>query len=479
MQQQDNFLAQLTAVVGEKHVLISDEARLHYEEDATAQYKGRSLAVVRPASTEEVSAVVKLAHAAQIPIVPISGNTGLSGGAWPGSEGDQILLSLERMNQIREIKPDARVMIAEAGVILDNLHQAADKHDLIFPLTFGARGSCMLGGNLSTNAGGSNVVRYGNTRDLCLGIEVVMADGRIMNLMSALHKANSGLNLRHLMIGAEGTLGIITAAVMKLKPKPRAYATAMIALPSLDDALSLLHAIQDSSGGAVEAFEYMPRNYIDRHIAIMPGAKPPFEDSYDVNILIEIGATAARDATPGSDGQVPVVAQLEETLGAMLEQGRVLDAVIAQNQAQRAQMWQRREDAGEVMTRGTPFVNTDIAVPLDKVATFERAITPRLKTIDPDCHEVIVSHLGDGNIHHTTFVSENDPDAMKAMVEAVEDVVQELGGSFSAEHGVGISKLDTMRRRNDPVALDAMRAIKAALDPKNILNPGKVIPAAD
>ena len=466
---------QIATIIGADRVLTGTDAA-PYATDWTGQYMGAPLAVLRPANTAEVSEIMKIAYASGTPVVPVSGHTGLTGATLAT---DALVLSVDRLNTIAAIDVAGRTATVGAGVILSNLHDAADAHDLIFPLTFGARGSAMIGGVLSTNAGGSNVVRYGNTRDLCLGIEVVMANGRIMNLMSALHKDNSGLNLRHLMIGAEGTLGIITAAVMKLKPKPRAYATAMIALPSLDDALSLLHAIQDSSGGAVEAFEYMPRNYIDRHIAIMPGAKPPFEDSYDVNILIEIGATAARDATPGSDGQVPVVAQLEETLGAMLEQGRVLDAVIAQNQAQRAQMWQRREDAGEVMTRGTPFVNTDIAVPLDKVATFERMITPRLKAIDPDCNEVIVSHLGDGNIHHTTYVSKNDPDAMKAMVEAVEDVVQELGGSFSAEHGVGISKLDTMRRRKDPVALDAMRAIKAALDPKNILNPGKVIPAAD
>ncbi|SFR44893.1 FAD/FMN-containing dehydrogenase [Yoonia tamlensis] len=466
---------QIAKIIGADRVLTGADAA-PYATDWTGQYTGAPLAVLRPANTAEVSEIMKIAHATGTPVVPVSGHTGLTGATLAT---DALVLSVDRLNSIDAIDVAGRTATVGAGVILSNLHDAADAHDLIFPLTFGARGSAMIGGVLSTNAGGSNVVRYGNTRDLCLGIEVVMADGRIMNLMSALHKDNSGLNLRHLMIGAEGTLGIITAAVMKLKPKPRAYATAMIALPSLDDALSLLHVMQDSTGGAVEAFEYMPRSYIDRHLAIMPGAKPPFEDSYDVNILIEIGATAAHDATPGANGQVPVVAQLEETLGAMLEQGRVLDAVIAQNQAQRAQMWQRREDAGEVMTRGTPFVNTDVAVPLDKVAAFERMITPRLKAIDPDCNEVIVSHLGDGNIHHTTYVSNSAPAAMKAMVAAVEDVVQELGGSFSAEHGVGISKLDTMRRRKDPVALDAMRAIKAALDPKNILNPGKVIPPAD
>lgn len=468
------MLDDIAAIIGADRVLVGHDAA-PYATDWTSQYKGTPLAVLRPGSTAEIAGIMKIAHAMGTPVVPVSGHTGLTGGTLAT---DALVLSVDRLNTIYDIDTAGRTATVGAGVILSNLHTAADAHDLIFPLTFGARGSAMIGGVLSTNAGGSNVVRYGNTRDLCLGLEVVMADGRVMNLMSALHKDNSGLNLRHLMIGAEGTLGIITAAVMKLKPKPRAYATAMIAVPSLDDALSLLHLMQDSTGGAVEAFEYMPRNYIDRHLSIISGSKPPFETSYDVNILIEVGATAARDAIPGPDGQIPVVAQLQDTLGAMLEDGRLLDAVIAQNEAQRTEMWRRREDAGQVMVHGEVIVNTDVAVPLDKVSAFEAAITPRLKALDPDCFEVIVSHLGDGNIHHTTFPSRNDPALKDAMVEAVEDVVQELGGSFSAEHGVGISKLETMRRRKDPVALDMMRAIKAALDPKGILNPGKVIPRA-
>jgi len=322
------------------------------------------------------------------------------------------------------------------------------------------------------------VVRYGSTRGLCLGLEVVMADGRIMNLMSALHKDNSGLDLRNLVIGAEGTLGIITAAVLKLQPKPQAYATAMVAVPSLPDALELLHKLQDETGGGVEAFEYMPRSYIDKHKELFPGVAGPFDKTYDVNIMIEIAATQAKDAIPNEDGSLPVVDALENTLGAMLDAGTVLDAVIAQNDTQRRQIWKRREDAGEVAFFGGVFVNTDVAVPLDKVAAFEKALTPRIKAIDPNADEVIVAHLGDGNIHHTSYVSRNDPGVMDALVEAVEDVVQELGGSFSAEHGIGVSKLETMKRRKDPVALDAMRAIKAALDPNNILNPGKVIPDA-
>ncbi len=465
-------LDQIADAIGADRILTGADAA-PYGKDWTGAYTSTPLAVLRPASTAEVSAILKIANATKTPVVPASGRTGLTGATLAQ---DALMLSVERLNDIYDINVDGRTATVGAGVILSTLHDAAEAHDLIFPLTLGARGSAMIGGLLSTNAGGSNVVRYGSTRGLCLGLEVVMADGRVMNLMSALHKDNSGLDLRNLVIGAEGTLGIITAAVLKLRPKPQAYATAMVAVPSLSDALTLLYKLQDETGNGVEAFEYMPRSYIDKHRQLFPNVTGPFDEDYDVNIMIEVAATRTKDAIPNPDGSLPVVSALEETLGAMLEEGTVLDAIIAQNEAQRREIWKRREDAGEVAFFGGVFVNTDVAVPLDKVAAFEEMLTPRIKAIDPDADEVIVAHLGDGNIHHTSYISRNDPDVMKALVEAVEDVVQELGGSFSAEHGIGVSKLDTMRRRKDPVALDAMRAIKAALDPNNILNPGKVIP---
>ncbi|MDE0849859.1 FAD-binding oxidoreductase [Yoonia sp.] len=466
------ILDDLVAAIGADYVLTGD-ATAKWQTDWTGDYVLNPAVVVRPGSTDEVAAVLRIANAAGLAVVPVSGNTGLTGAT---SNDGALMLSVDRLNAVRKIDPDARSIVVEAGVILSNIHNAADEHDLIFPLTFGARGSAMIGGALSTNAGGSNVLRYGNTRDLCLGVEVVLADGRVMDLMSELHKDNSGLNLRNLMIGAEGTLGVITAAVLKLRRKPLAYATAMVAVPTIEDGLALLNDIQDATGGAVEAFEYMPKSYIDRHMERGKNPRRPFDQDYDVNVMIEIGATAPKDATPGDDGAVPIVAQLETTLAAMFEDGRVLDAVVAQNEAQRREMWDRREAAGEILFDPGLCVNTDIAVPLGKVGQALRSITARLQALDPDVHEIIVSHLGDGNIHHTAYPRRNDPDIMDAMVEAVEDAVQEVGGSFSAEHGVGKSKLETMRRRKDPVALDAMRAIKAALDPKGIMNPGKVIP---
>ncbi len=469
-----DLLDQLKEIVGTAHVLTGKEAA-PFGRDWTGKYISTPLAVTRPANTGEVSGVVKACAAAGVAIVPVSGNTGLSGGAHADGA---VMVSLARMNAIREIRPEARIAVAEAGVILSKLHEAVEAHDLVFPLTFGARGSAMIGGALSTNAGGSNVVRYGSTRGLCLGLEVVLPDGRIMDLMSALHKDNTGLDLKNLMIGAEGTLGLITAAVVKLSPKPRAYATAMVALPGLPDALSLLNTLQEATGGAVEAFEYMPRAYIDRHMAHMKGARAPFENSYDVNILVEVGATAPRDAQVQPDGTTPITSYLEEVLGGMIETGQVLDAVVATSGSQRQEMWARREQAAEITLTTPTLVDSDVSVPLDKVDVFLTRISQRIKALEPEAEELAIAHLGDGNLHYTVYPKDTSAAQNDAIRRAVEEVVAELGGSFSAEHGIGITKLPSMVRNKDAAALDVMRAIKAALDPQGIMNPGKVIPPA-
>ena len=467
------IIDRLRDILGPQGLLTDAAAMGRWDHDWTGKYRSAPLAVARPATTDQVAAIMALCHEAGQPVVPVSGNTGLNGGA--AAEG-ALMISLDRMQAIRGIDAQARTAEVEAGVILSRLHDAAADHDLIFPLTFGARGSAMIGGVLSTNAGGSNVLRYGNTRDLVLGLTAVMADGRVMDLMGRLHKDNSGLNLKHLMIGAEGQLGIITAACVKLFPKPRAVATAMVAAASLDAALTLLHRVQDATGGAVQAFEFMPAAFIAGHLRVVAGAKPPFAQRHDVNILIELGATAPRDATPLPDGSVSIVTLLEETLARMIDDGLILDAVTAQSEAQRAEMWARREAAAEITFARRPFVDTDIAVALPDVATFLTEARRRLLILDPAADDLSVAHLGDGNVHYTAYPSRDDADLSAAIREMVEDVVQELNGSFSAEHGVGISKLGSMVRRKDPVALDAMRAIKAALDPKGILNPGKTIP---
>lgn len=463
----------LRAELGDAAVLTGADAE-PWRRDWTGKFTADPAAVLRPKTTADVSAILRAAHAEGTPVVPVSGNTGLNGGAVAGTGALQ--LSLDRMDRIRAVKPDARIAIVEAGVIMEKLHAAAEAHDLLFPMTFGAKGSARIGGMLSTNAGGSNVLRYGSMRHLCLGLEAVLADGRVVDLMSELHKDNSGYDLKNLLIGAEGTLGVITAAVLRLAKRPRAYATAMVATPDLTAALSLLRRLQDDTGGAVEAFEYMPRSYIDMHLHHASAAREPFEAPFETNIMVEIAATSDHDATPGPDGTLPVVARLEELLAAAMEDGLVLDATLARSEAQRRAFWARREAAGEVMFTRKPVLDTDIALPLDRVPEFFDAMSARRDSIDPGSEETSVAHLGDGNIHYTLYPTSGDPDLIDRLREAVEDVAVGLGGSFSAEHGVGLSKLPSMRRRKDPVALDMMRAVKAALDPTGILNPGKTLP---
>jgi FAD/FMN-containing dehydrogenase len=456
------LLQEFAAIVGKEYALTgNDTAR--WSTDWTGKYCAQPGVVLRPASTHQVSQIMTLANAQRQSITPVSGHTGLVGGTYsPGG----VMVSLDRMNTIHDINATTRTAVVDAGVVLSSLHDATDAEGLIFPLTFGARGSAMIGGVMSTNAGGSNVLRYGNTRDLVLGLEAVLADGRVVDLMSSLHKDNSGLNLRQLLIGSEGTLGIITKAVLKLAPKPIAYATAMVAVPKLDDALTLLNRVQDATGGAVEAFEYMPRHYIDVHMARVDGAREPFDVPYDVNIMIEVATTTDTDITDA----------LQTIMADMMNSGAVLDAVVAQNETQRRAMWDRREAAAELTFWRKPIVDTDVALPLDLVGSFLEQANAKVVEADSGAEPFYIAHLGDGNVHYGVYPSSDDAALKDQIVEIIEDVVESLGGSFSAEHGVGLSKLNTMRRRKDPVALDMMRKIKGVLDPNGILNPGKLIP---
>jgi len=467
------ILDDLTEALGADCVVTGDDTA-RWGRDWMGLSDWTPLCVVRPRDTAGVSAALRLCHDAGVAVVPVSGNTGLAGGTT--AEG-AVMLSLDRMNAVREIRAEARIAVVEAGVVLASLHEAAAAHGLSFPMTFGAKGSAMIGGMLATNAGGSNVLRYGNTRDLVLGLEAVLADGRVVDLMSALHKDNSGLNLRHLLIGSEGILGVITAAVLKLVPTPRAFATAMVAAPDLPGALRVLNGLQEATGGAVEAFEYMDRAFMDQYAHLHPQMQEPFAARHDVNILVEVGAHAPRDVAPGPDGQAPVAAYLEQVLADLLEEGAIVDAVVAQSDAQRAAFWARREAAAEVTMSRKPVVLCDIAVAVDLVATFLEAMQGRLALLDPEAVSANVSHLGDGNVHYAVWVSSRDAGLKAAITEAVEDEVLRLGGSFSAEHGVGTYKLGSMARRKDPVAIEMMMAVKRALDPKGILNPGKVIPS--
>ncbi|MGR3363905.1 MAG: FAD-binding oxidoreductase [Maritimibacter harenae] len=456
-----DFMTRAAEIIGEAQVLTgSDMAR--YTTDPTGQFHSTPLCVLRPGSTQEVAALMALADEAGQVVVPVSGNSGVSGGTH--NEG-AAMLSVERLNRVRAIDPVARTAEVEAGVILDALREAADAEGLVFPVVFGARGSAMVGGILSTNAGGSNVLRYGNTRAQCLGLEVVLADGRVMDLMTALHKDNSGYDLRDLMIGAEGTLGIITAAVMKLAPKPAHAVTAMIAPVSLPAALTVLNRLQAATGGAVEAFEYMPRSFVEMHLARIEGAREPFDDPHEVNVLMELAGDAAL-------GDVA-----EQVLGEAMEDGLVADALIAQNETQREAMWARREAAAEVMLPAGPVFTGDISLPVGGLADFFDRMAGRLEEVMPGATDTCVAHLGDGNVHYGAYLEGATEEQKMAGIAALDALVAEMGGSFSAEHGIGSYKLGSMARHKNPVALDVMRAIKIALDPKGLLNPGKVIPA--
>ena len=467
-----SILTDLRNIVGAAHVVTGTDAA-RWSEDWTRQRQWAPLAVIRPANTAEVAKVVQLANRTSTVIVPVSGNTGLVEGTY--AQG-ALMLSLDRMSAIRTVKPEARIATVEAGAILSKIHDAADAHDLIFPLYFGARGSAMIGGALSTNAGGSNVLRYGSTRHLCLGVEAVLPTGEIVDLMSELHKDNSGYDLRDLLIGAEGTLGIITAAVLKLHPKPQAYATAMVATPSLDAALVLLNKLQQDTGGAVEAFEFMPGVYMDAYLERFPDARPPFDARHEVNILVEVGAIAPRDATPDADGSIPVAAHLETILEQQFHSGGVLDAVVAQNESQRQDMWARREAGAEVARLRPNVIDNDVCVPVDRMQQFLDLITDRTKALDPELVPICVAHLGDGNLHFAGWPASQDPAVHTAIKQVVDDTAIEIGGSFSAEHGVGLTKKPAMLRHKNSAAVQAMRAIKQALDPKGIMNPGKVLP---
>lgn len=470
----EDAITALRAALGPSAVLTGTDTA-PWSRDWPGELHWTPLCVARPVNREGVAATLRIAAAAGVSVVPVSGNTGLSGGTT--GEG-AVMLSLDRMNRIRAIDPEARTMTVEAGVVLSAVHEAAELHDLIFPLTFGARGSALVGGCLATNAGGSNVLRYGSARALCLGLEVVLASGEVLDLMSAVHKDNTGYDLRDLIIGSEGTLGVITAAVLRLHPRPSAYATAMVAARDLTAALAILNHLQAGTGGLVEAFEYMPRSYIEAWLAHRPDSREPFAAPHDVNLLVELGAGASEDAQPAADGETPVAARLESILAALMDKGLVLDATFARSEAQRRAMWERREAAAELSVLHPHVIFNDIALPLSRIAEFLARVMPALQEIDPGAKDFTVAHLGDGNIHYNIRASSSGARLKEALRGRLEELVAELGGSFSAEHGVGVSKLGAMTQHKNATALEVMRTIRAALDPQGVLNPGKTVPDA-
>jgi FAD/FMN-containing dehydrogenase len=465
----NQFFYQLASIVGPQNCLTASEDLAPYLSEERGLYHGTCLAVVKPGSTAEVAATVKLSAEAKIAIVPQGGRTGLCGGGVP--ESGQLVLSLSRLNRIRSLDPLDYSMICEAGVILAQAQEAAQAADRLFPLSLAAEGSCQIGGALSTNAGGVNVLRYGNARDLVLGIEAVLADGQIWNGLKSLHKDNTGYDLKQLFIGGEGTLGIITAATLKLFPRPRTVETAFCAIPTPHAAVELLAIARAATGDAVSAFELLPRiglEFVCRHIArtVDPLAAPsPWY------VLLEL--TSAR---PGENLRQALEALLESAL----EKGLIVDATLAASGEQRAALWRLRESLPEAQKHEGGSIKHDVSVPVSKTPEFLERATQAVIAALPGLRPVPFGHLGDGNIH---FNLSQPVGADKAeyldqwakMNRLVHDIVADLGGSFSAEHGIGRLKLDEMEHYKSPLELDLMRKIKQALDPDNLMNPGKMV----
>jgi FAD/FMN-containing dehydrogenase len=472
-----DFIQKLAAIVGERG-LITDAAGKHpYLTDWRENFLGTALAVVRPAATEEVAAVVKLCAAEKVAIVPQGGNTGLVGGGTPDEDGREIVLSLNRMNRIVEVDPIGYSMTVEAGCILKTIQETAAQHDRLFPLSLAAEGSCTIGGNLSTNAGGVQVLHYGNARHLVLGLEVVTPAGDIWNGLRALKKDNTGYDLRDLYLGAEGTLGIITKAVLKLWPKPKDVATSWIAVPSPESAVALLSGAHAASEDNVTSCELMSRQGVDFVLKHIPGATDPLADKHDWYVLLEWSSSRPRREGENQSG---LREKMEAFLGEQMESGQVLDATIAQNETQARALWALRENHSEAQKREGPSIKHDISVAVSKLPTFMHEGLAAMKQALPECRPVPFGHVGDGNLH---FNCQSPPGWDKprfmayheAISGAVYDLVVGHGGSISAEHGIGLLKVDELAHYRTKIELDAMRAIKRALDPQNIMNPGKVI----
>ncbi len=462
------LINRLVAVLGERAVIESADAQEQYLVDQRGYYRGAAAAVVRPGSTQQVADVVRIAHELGVPVVPQGGNTGLCGGATPDETGTQLILSLEKLNAIREVDTIDYSMTVEAGAILQNVHDAAREHDLFFPLDLAAKGSCQIGGNLSTNAGGINVLRYGNARDLVLGVEVVLADGSIWNGLSRLRKDNTGYDLKHLFLGSEGTLGIITAAVLKLFPNPLHRRTAMLAVADPDAACRLLGIARKLSGDAVESYEYISRAALECVLKGM-GKTDPFAEAHGHYVLMELAS--------GADGAV-LDGMLERIVERGMEDGDILDGVLAQNERQREELWQLRELISEAQKQS---VKNDVSVPIASLPRFLAEAGQKVKASVPGARPCPFGHIGDGNIHYNILGPESADAADfrrrygEALIDAVSDLAMSLDGSFSAEHGVGQLRRDMMERYKSPEALALMRKLKSIMDPDGILNPGKVV----
>ena len=465
------LLHALKTAVGDAHVLTAGDLGA-WEHDWRKRPPGKALSVVRPGSTQVAAAVVRACAAAGTPIVPQGGNTGLVGGSTPDASGTQLVLSLARMNKVRGVDPANLTMTVDAGCVLQALQQAAEGPRLQLPLSLAAERSCTIGGTLATNAGGTQVLRYGNARELCLGLEVVTAQGEVWSGLSGLRKDNTGYDLRDLFIGSEGTLGIITAATLKLHPPPAAVLTAWAAVPSMDDAVSLLELARRHGGPGLTGFEVMGRFALQLVAHHFPQLRVPFLESAPYGVLLEIS---------DHESEAHARQQFERLLEAALEDGCAVDAVVGETLAQAQHLWHIREAIPLAQAEEGLNIKHDISVAVSRIPAFCAETDTLLRTTIPGVRLVNFGHLGDGNLHYNVQAPEGaDARAFLAAHEEqvntlVYDQVASHGGSISAEHGVGSIKIDKLPRYKSPVALDLMRAVKRALDPDNLLNPGRVV----
>jgi FAD/FMN-containing dehydrogenase len=462
------LIARFAAIVGERYAVTDPAEIAPYLTEERGLYHGRSPLVLRPGSVAEVAAILNLANETKTPIVPQGGNTGLVGGQTPHQ--GEVLMSLRRLDRIREVDPTSNTMTCEAGVALIKAQAAAAAAGRLFPLSLGAEGSCTIGGNLSTNAGGTGALAYGVARELVLGLEVVLADGRILNNLGKLKKDNTGYDLRHLFIGAEGTLGVITAAVLKLFPRPRAVETAFIGVPSPHAALALLNLAEERAGGMVTSFELIPRIALEFAVKHAPTCRDPLAGSHAWYVLLEL-SSQARDG---------LRVQMEEILSAGAERSLVEDATIAASLEQTNAFWLLRHHIADTQKYEGGSIKHDVSVPVNAVPDFIAEATAAVEAMIPGCRPVPFGHLGDGNIHYN--VSQPivaDRAAFLARWDEVNDavfaIVAKHSGSISAEHGIGIMKRELLPGVKDPVAFELMRSFKRLLDPNGILNPGKVL----
>jgi len=466
----DESLKQLKSVVGQSNYIDDPKKMDAYLSDWRNHFRGSSPLILKPISTKMVSDILSICNKNNVSVVPQGGNTGLVGGSVPSTNGDEVIISMEKMNKILDIDSVNFTMTVESGCILSNVQYAALNADRIFPLSLAAEGSCQIGGNLATNAGGTGVLRYGNAKELVLGLEVVLADGSIINSLKRLRKDNTGYDIKQLFMGSEGTLGIITKAVIKLFPIPKNKVSSILALPNIESTVDILASLRVSTGDTITAFEYMDKNCLDLLINKLP-INNIFQNNYNHYALVELSSSRQNEN---------LMSLLEDVISTSIENERIIDAVVASNETQSAQLWNLRESLPGLLKNHGDFVTFDISAPISLLPELIEKGKRICNHLCKNSKTFIFGHIGDGNIHYYLFkskeISKNEFINLKDQIKtSIYDVVIELDGSYSAEHGIGLAKRNELKKYSSKSEIELMKVVKKSLDPNNIMNPGKVL----